>query len=323
MQMAGNRWMIAIRPAVGWICVCGFVLDLCGQTPRISAGEVVNAGSLLSEAASVGSIVSIFGEGLADDTGSASAFPLPTSMAGAQVMIGGFAAPLFFVSSTQINAQVPWELVGETQAVVTATVDGQTSAPETVQIAPFGPGIFSVNGQGAGQGAILDPSYRLVDSSNPATAGATVIQIYCTGLGAVTNQPPSGSPAASSPLSVTAPPAVTIGGAPAPVLFSGLAPGFVGLYQVNAQVPAGAPSGNAIPVVISVGGVASNTVTIAVAGASGSSQNPQPAIASLSPSVASSGSGALTLTISGSGFIPSSSVTFKGALRTPTFVNSG
>jgi uncharacterized protein (TIGR03437 family) len=122
-----------------------------------------------------------------------------------------------------------------------------------------------MNSQGAGQGAILDSSYRLVDSTNPATPGTTVILIYGTGLGQVTNQPPTGSPALSSPLSETpTKPTVTIGGVPASVMFSGLAPGFVGLYQVNAQVPAGAPAGPSVPVVVSMGGVDSNTVTIAL-----------------------------------------------------------
>jgi len=105
----------------------------------------------------------------------------------------------------------------------------------------------------------------LVDSSNPAVAGTTVLLIYCTGLGAVTNQPATGSAALSSLLSKTmTTPTVTIGGASADVQFSGLAPGFVGLYQVNAAVPAAAAKGNAVPVLLSIGGVISNTATIAV-----------------------------------------------------------
>ena len=92
-----------------------------------------------------------------------------------------------------------------------------------------------MNGQGTGQGAILDTSYRLVDSSDPASAGSTILQIYCTGLGPVTNQPPSGSPPLTNQLSqTTATPIVTIGGVQAQVLFSGLAPGSVGEYQVDA-----------------------------------------------------------------------------------------
>jgi uncharacterized protein (TIGR03437 family) len=82
-----------------------------------------------------------------------------------------------------------------------------------------------MNGQGIGQGAILDTSYRLVDSSNPASAGSAILQIYCTGLGAVTYQPPSGSPPGGQLSQTTTTPTVTIGGVQAQVLFSGLAPG--------------------------------------------------------------------------------------------------
>jgi uncharacterized protein (TIGR03437 family) len=101
--------------------------------------------------------------------------------------------------------------------------------------------------------------------SRPVIRGTESIEIFCTGLGPVTNQPPAGSAAGSSPLSLTTTtPFVNIGGAPAAVSFSGLAPGFVGLYQVNAQVPAGVPTGDAVPVVVTIGGIISNSVTIAV-----------------------------------------------------------
>ena len=85
----------------------------------------------------------------------------------------------------------------------------------------------------------------------------------CTGLGDVTNRPASG--AVTSGLSETiAKPTVTIGGVSAPLSFSGLAFFFVGLYQVNVQVPANAPVGDTVQVVLTIGGVSSNSVTIAV-----------------------------------------------------------
>jgi uncharacterized protein (TIGR03437 family) len=143
------------------------------------------------------------------------------------------------------------------------TVKGQISVIQAIALAPFSPGIFSMNGQGAGQGAILDTSYNLVDSSHPAVAGTTILQIYCTGLGAVTNQPPSGSPPLGLSQTTTTP-TVTIGGVQAQVLFSGLAPGSVGEYQVDALVPAGSARGGAVPVAMAIGGATSNTVTIAV-----------------------------------------------------------
>jgi uncharacterized protein (TIGR03437 family) len=85
------------------------------------------------------------------------------------------------------------------------------------------------------------------------------------GLGAVSNQPADGAAAPSGPLAETSvTPTVTIGGVTGNAIFSGLAPGYVGLYQVNALVPASVASGSAVPVSISIGGTASNTVTIAV-----------------------------------------------------------
>jgi len=99
----------------------------------------------------------------------------------------------------------------------------------------------------------------------PALRGET-ISIYCTGLGAVSNPPATGlAAAAADPFSVTtSTTTVTIGGLVAQVSFSGLAPGAVGLYQVNVQVPTGAPAGDAVPVTLTIGGATSNTVTIAV-----------------------------------------------------------
>ena len=134
-----------------------------------------------------------------------------------------------------------------------------------MNLATYAPGIFAVNGGGTGQGAILDAANHLMDTTNPATAGSTVVQIYCTGLGPVSNQPATGAPAPGSPLAkTTTQPTVTIGGVQATVQFSGLAPDAVGLYQVNALVPQEAAKGDAVPVTVSIGGVQSNTVTIAV-----------------------------------------------------------
>jgi uncharacterized protein (TIGR03437 family) len=235
--------------------------------PSINAGGVVNAASFAAGLPTApGSIASAFGSFLVTSLTIASGVPLPDSLGGLSLQFGsGIKVPLFAVSGGQVNFQVPWELAVQSQSPLHATINGQTSAAQTVNLAVFAPGIFSTNAQGTGQGAILDSSYRLVDFSNPATAGSTVIQIYCTGLGAVTNQPASGSAALGDPLSYTMTyPTVMVGGAQASVLFSGLAPGSVGEYQVNALVPAGSAKGSAVQVVIAIGGATSNAVTIAV-----------------------------------------------------------
>jgi uncharacterized protein (TIGR03437 family) len=235
-------------------------------SPSINAGGVVNAASYAAgQPLAPGSIAAAYGAFLLTAPSVAAGSPLPTNLAGLSLQFGGTQAPLFFAGAGQANFQVPWELAGQSQSSLAAVLNGQAGAGQTVSLARFAPGIFSTNSQGAGQGAILDPSYILVDSSHPAIAGGTVVQIYCTGLGPVTNQPPTGSPASSSPVSTTPTnPTVTIGGAQATVTFSGLAPGFVGAYQVNALVPAGSSKGAAVPVVIAIGGATSNTVTIAV-----------------------------------------------------------
>jgi len=237
-----------------------------GTAPSILAGGVVNAANFSAPLAP-GSIASAFGNFLVTAQAGYTGSPVPTSLLGLSLPINaGTLAPLFFVSNGQVNFQVPWELSGQTQTILAGTLNGTTGAAQTVSLAPFAPAIFATNGQGMGQGAILDSSYNLVDSTHPAAAGSTYVSIYCTGLGPVTNRPVTGAPALVDPLSwTTAVPTVTIGGAPADtVTFYGLAPGYVGLYQVNALVPAAAANGNAVPVTIMIGGAVSNAVTMAV-----------------------------------------------------------
>jgi uncharacterized protein (TIGR03437 family) len=234
--------------------------------PIINPGGLANAASFApGEPVAPGSIAAVFGSFQVNSPSAASTLPLPAILDGLSLQFGvGIDAPLFYVSAAQLNLQVPWELSGVAQAPLTAMLDGRTSLPQTMNLAPFAPGIFTTSAQGTGQGAIFDANSRLVDSSNPAAPGSIVV-IYCTGLGPVSNQPASGAPAPTDPLAETpAKPTVTIGGAPATVQFSGLVPGLVGEYQVNVQVPAGSATGNAVPVVVAMGGVVSNTVTMAV-----------------------------------------------------------
>ncbi len=245
--------------------------DATSGTLAITPGGVLNSASLAAGApVAPGSIVTVQGSFPGLSPTSVSTSPLPNALALLSLRFDGqVSAPLFFVSDGQVNIQVPWELGGKTKSSLTAVFSlaggNQTSQPETVNIAPFAPGLFSVNGQGTGQGSILNAAYEVVDAHNPAVAGSTMLRIFCTGLGAVTNPPASGSPALATTLSTTATvPTVTIGGAAANVLFSGLTPGFVGLYEVDVTVPASAATGNDVPVVLTIGGAVSNTVTVAV-----------------------------------------------------------
>jgi beta-glucosidase len=256
----------ALRRA-GCVCLMASLPGAWAQpAPSINPGGIVNAASSAPGAPlAPGSIASVYGNFLLTTPASASTVPLPTSLGGLSLAFGATNVPLFYASGTQVNLQIPWELSGSSQPL-TATLSSQTSAPQPVPLAPFAPGLFSMNGQGTGPGAILDSSYNLVNPANPASAGITVILIYCTGLGDVTNRPATGAAApGGDSLAVTnTKPTVTIGGAPADVQFSGLAPGAVGEYQVNVLVPANAPTGDAVSVVLSIGGATSNTVQIAV-----------------------------------------------------------
>jgi uncharacterized protein (TIGR03437 family) len=230
----------------------------------VSSGGVVNAASYTAPVAP-GSLAAAFGNFLLTSPIPVTAFPIPTNLGGLSLQFASAPlAPLFFGSSGQVNVQIPWELAGQSQPTVIAGMNGLTSAPQTASLATYAPGIFTANGAGSGPGAIRDANYQPVSASNPTTAGA-FIQIYCTGLGPVSNQPATGAPSPLNPLASTPTwPIVTIGGVSAPVQFSGLTPGDVGLYQVNAQVPTAAPKGAAVPLSISIGGATSNTVTIAV-----------------------------------------------------------
>ena len=239
------------------------VTETSPNTGPPSIGGLSNAASY-AEAFAPGGVVSVFGTELAPATGIAQTVPLPTILAGTWATVDGIAAPLYFVSAGQMNIQIPYEVPANSTA--TLRIENGASAFYSFNVAATAPAIFTTNQQGTGQGDILDnATYQLVDAFHPATRGSTYIQIYCMGLGAVGNQPADGAAAPSSPLAETSvTPEVTIGGVSATPVFSGLAPGFVGLYQVNALVPAGVTGGNAVPVTISIGGATSNTVTIAV-----------------------------------------------------------
>lgn len=214
--------------------------------PVINDGGVVNAAGFTAGAAvAPGSIAAVFGRNLALSTASAGSTPLPTSLAGSLIRFEGtHVVPKFYASPEQVNIQVPWELAGSSAGSVGASVAGQNSAAVTVRLAPFAPGIFAITPASAPRGSW--------------------ITIWSTGLGGVTNQPLTGAAAPFTPLSETfLRPGVTIGGIEAEVNFSGLAPGFVGLYQVNARVPDTLPAGT-VSVVIAIGGMVSNAVQIIV-----------------------------------------------------------
>ncbi len=242
------------------------LLSAASGGPSVSAGGIVNAASFAANTpVAAASLVSLFGTNLGPATGVlATGLPLPTLLSNVKVRVNGILAPLIYVSATQINLQVPVELAGQTTVQVVAQNGDLPSPPVSLSLVAAAPGVFTASVGGRTQGAVLNKDNTLNTPANPARLG-DIIQIYATGQGAVSNAPASGSPAPSSPLATTAVnPVVLIGGRQADIAFSGLAPGFVGLWQINAVVPATIPAGDAVSVQIVHGGVASNTATIAV-----------------------------------------------------------
>ncbi|MCA2963133.1 MAG: fibronectin type III domain-containing protein [Acidobacteriaceae bacterium] len=214
----------------------------------IAAGGVVNAADYTA-AVAPGSLIAIFGANLAPATTSAAATPLPTSLAGASVEVNGQPIPLFFVSAGQINGQMPFGLSGAVSVRV-RTATGLSPAV-SLPLAPAAPRLFTRSMDGKGDPILVRATdWTMVTAAAPAQPGDYLI-LFLTGLGnvspAISAGTPAGDNAANGPLNQLPAGAVTVtfGGKAAPVLFAGLAPGFVGLYQINFQVPA-APSGNTI-----------------------------------------------------------------------------
>ena len=217
-----------------------------------------------------GSIVSVFGQNFAEGLNLATQLPLETQLGGARLSIGGQDAPLFFSSDGQINAQIPFELAADSQpqVVLRTGLSGGSAAiavPETITLARERPGIFTISQDGTGQGTVLNEDSSSNSAGNPAARGS-VVQIFATGLGATNPTVPSGqaAPGAEPLARVATPLEVRIGNLAATVHFAGLAPGFVGLYQINVEVPAAIETGTAVPLVLIQNGVPSNTVSVAV-----------------------------------------------------------
>ncbi len=244
----------------------GYTVDFYGYAvagEQVSLNAVVNAASFQPDKAAPGSYVTVLGSNLSESTAAAASPSLPVALGGASVVFeaGGLSVPgrLSYASGGQLNVQVPWELDGRSSAQMRVLVDGFESESYTLPLASYAPAVFEANGLAAA----LDSGYRLITNGNPARRGQPV-QLYVNGLGPVDNQPASGEPSPAEHLARTRVPAVvTIGGKPAQVLFSGLAPNLVGLYQINAMVPADAPSGSQ-PVVIGAGGVESKPAKLPV-----------------------------------------------------------
>lgn len=232
--------------------------------PAISPNGVVNAASgQIGQGLAPGSYIAIYGSALSDALQVESTPSLPVSLSQVSVSFdgAGLSLPghLHFVSSGQVNVQIPWEFQGQSSVQMKVTMGSLQSAVYTLPLAPTSPGIFEI----AGVAAAEDANYAVIGPNHPAVRGQP-IAIFVNGLGPVSNTPGSGEPSSAQNLSQTPVlPAVAIGGQNAQVLFSGLTPGVVGLYQINVTVPANIQPGNQ-QVVVTAGGVSSKSSVLPV-----------------------------------------------------------
>lgn len=233
-------------------------------TPTFTSNGVVNAASFETGSISPGSIISIFGEELGSpETGIGVFDPLSGGLIeilqGVSVSVDGRPAPLFFVGPGQINAQAPAELQPGRTVVVRVLRGDARSTEALVPVTATSPGLF-----------VIPESNRVIainqdgTLNGPADAAerSSIVTLYATGMGAVDSNQSTGQPAPLVPLHhVVAPVVATIGGQNAPIHFAGLAPGFVGLVQINVEVPANAPVGAEVAVRLLASGITSQQAT--------------------------------------------------------------
>jgi uncharacterized protein (TIGR03437 family) len=250
--------------------------------PTVAFGGVVdNAAFVNGQAVAAGSIAAVFGSQLSTSApANASGFPLPTTLGGLQVLVNGNAVPLFYANASQVDIQVPFE-APTGQVLVQVLQNGQPSNRVSATVDSVAPRLFALgqlpaSPDGNPYGAVFNSDstlalpFNLVGGSHPAHPG-DILTIYALGLGPVSPPVATGAPApAVAPLAVTTN-AVQVmyasgssGSVTASPLYSGLAPFFAGLYQIDVLLPQNTPSGN-VPVTISLPGHVSNIVDMVIA----------------------------------------------------------
>ena len=211
-----------------------------------------------------GGLISIYGNQMSPVNMASSQIPLPTALGDSCLSVNGTPVPLFFVSSQQINAQLPFNVTGN--ASLTIHTPGGISDNYLFTVQSAAPSVFQSGSAGPETGLatiVRADNSQLVTPTNPLHPNDTVI-IFLTGMGQVTPAVATGMPSPSSPLAVAnIAPTVTLGGTQLAVSYAGLVPNEVGVYQINASVPLGVPQGLSIPLNISQGG-ASTTLNVRV-----------------------------------------------------------
>jgi len=237
--------------------------------PVINANGVVE-GASFSQRVAAGGLASIFGSNLATGVFIAGSLPLPTILGGVTVTLNGEPCPLLYVSPGQINFQVRWGVLSLSSAALVVTTAAGSSNSYPVALSAVAPGVFIIGSPGKGAVLISNTgtfaqNFGSIPGANarPATAGE-YISIYCSGLGDVTNRPADGAaaPGGANLAKIKATIQVGIDAQFVIPVFAGMAPGFVGLYQVDVQIPPGV-QGPTVPVTVIVNNVFATTVGIA------------------------------------------------------------
>jgi uncharacterized protein (TIGR03437 family) len=226
--------------------------------PSTSSAGILNAASSLP-AIAPGALIAIFGTNLATSTAQFSTAPLPMSLGTTSVSINGTQVPLLYVSAGQVNAQVPYETKAGTAKLV-VTSNGVPSTAVNFEVTATGPGVFTQDNKHLLALNLADGT--LNGAQTPARPGQYVTA-YLTGQGVVDPPVTTGDVAPASPLSMpVAVVQIKIGGQTADIQFAGMAPGFVGLMQMNVLIPDVPPGDQSFDV--SIGGVAAATTTISI-----------------------------------------------------------
>lgn len=235
-------------------------LLICVGAANAQVTSILNGASFRTEIAA-GSWATLFGS-FAGVTATTGTTPVTTNLGGVTVSVAGAPAPVYYVSATQINFIVPQSVTAGVQPIQVKA--GANTYDSTIRVLSAAPGVFIQDNATPPKGAVLNQNFSLNSSTVVALRGDTV-QIYATGPGAYKDAVTDGGAAPGTPLNETrSTPQVFIGGIPATVSFSGLAPGFAALWQINAKVPEQTFITGRVPVVVFMDGVASNEVTIFV-----------------------------------------------------------
>jgi uncharacterized protein (TIGR03437 family) len=188
--------------------------------------------------------------------------PVGTTLGGVTVTVAGTAAPVYFVSTSQINFIVPAAATPGLHPIQVRTGGGTYDS--TIRVISSAPGLFQHDQATPPKGAVLNQNSSVNTSTNPAVRN-DFVQIYASGPGAFQAAVVDGGAAPSNPLTRTvSTPQVFIGGVQAEVQYSGLAPGLPAVWQINARVPNLSFITGRVPVVVFMDGVDSNEVAIFV-----------------------------------------------------------